>query len=280
MKTAIVTDSTCDILPNVVAERQIFVTPLHIHWGTENLTDGVDITPDTFYTRLATDPVLPKTSQPAPGEFVDKFKLAREQTGADEIVCIVVSKTLSGTYTSAETAAGVVDFPVKVVDSRNASATLGLLVEYAATLRDRGVSANDIANSVVAMIPNTRIYFLPNTLDYLHKGGRIGNARHLIGSMLSIKPILYLKDGTVQPLESARGRKKAISRLIETLVEFKDKRPLRLGLCHSHPTDLATVRAEIQEQVKPDYFFENVSTPVVGVHLGPEAMGIGLLHGV
>src|SRR5450631_4539958 len=116
MKIAIVTDSTCDLSPEVVEQRGITVTPEHILWADENLTDGVDISTAGVYERLAWDPILPKTSQPSPGEFAAKYREAREKHSADAVLCVALSKDLSGTYTSAQNACELVDFPVTVVD--------------------------------------------------------------------------------------------------------------------------------------------------------------------
>ena len=214
MKVAIVTDSTSDIPISIAKERRITIVPLHIQWGNESLTDGVDITPAVFYERLPTATVMPTTSQPSAGEFVEKFKQAREQEGADGIVCITLSKAVSGTYASAEAAIGMVDFPVKLVDSRTASLALGYTAMAAADARDQGKSMDEIASIADAAAKRTAILFTCNTLEYLHRGGRIGGAKRFIGTALNIKPILHVKDGQVAALESVRTRKKAVQRLV------------------------------------------------------------------
>jgi DegV family protein with EDD domain len=277
MKIALVADSTCDLPADIVVARGIEIVPLHIHWGTENFTDGVDITNDILYTRLAHDPVLPSTSQASPGEFVDKFRLAREKHNADAVVCITVGSRLSGTHASAEVAAGMVDFPVKVVDSCTASIALGFIVLAAAVVRDRNGSLDDIVKAAQDAADRSRLVFTLSTLEYLHRGGRIGGARRFIGTALSIKPILHLKNGVVEPLENVRTRRRAVERLIDLAMEYKDQHPLWFGMLHTHAPELETVSAELRERLKPEMFLQVVASPAVGVHVGPGAIGFGVV---
>jgi DegV family protein with EDD domain len=278
MKIAIVADSTCDLPAAIVAARGIEIVPLHIHWGTENYTDGIDITSAALYERLARDPVLPTTSQASPGEFVDKFRQAHENH--DAVVCITVGSRLSGTYASAQVAAGLVDFPVRIVDSCTASIALGLTVLAAADARDRGGNLDDVAKTAQEAADHSRLVFALNTLEYLHRGGRIGGARRFIGTALSIKPILHLKNGVVEPLETVRTRKRAVERLIDLAMQYQDKRPLRFGVLHTQAAELEAVSSELRERLKPDYFLQVLASPAVGVHVGTGAIGFGLVCGV
>src|SRR5215470_11627687 len=150
MTFAIVTDSTCDLPSSIVAEREITITPQHILWGTESLVDGVDITADAFYNRLAHDSVLPKTSQPSANDFAEHYRKAQAAHKADAVLCITLSKPLSGTYSSAVAARDQVDFPVTVVDSTTVSIALGFTVLTAADARDRGASIEEAANIAMA----------------------------------------------------------------------------------------------------------------------------------
>ncbi|MEP7287722.1 MAG: DegV family protein [Chloroflexota bacterium] len=279
MKIAIVTDSTSDLPANLATERRITITPLHVLWDSESFLDGVDITPDAFYARLAYSPTLPKSSQPSAGEFAEKFRQAREKESADAVLCITISQALSGTYASAETARSLVDFPVTVIDSRTASIALGMTVLMAAEARDRGCSMDEMANIAAAAGKRSQMFFTPNSLEFLHRGGRIGGAQRWIGTALSIKPILYVKDGAVASLESVRSRKKALERTLAILQEHNTARPLRVGLAHSNPPELESFKQQVQEILKPDVFIVTTTTPVVGVHVGPETFGIGLLSG-
>src|SRR5258708_1776090 len=193
MKTAIVTDSTCDLSSVLIEERGITIPPQHILWDNENLTDGVDLTPEDLYQRLAWDPMLPRASQPSSGEFAAKYREARDKHGADSVLCITLSKDLSGTNASAIAACELVDFPVQVVDSRTVSVSMGFAVLSAADALDRGASINDAANVVSEAGQRSKLFFTLNTLEFLHRGGRIGGARRFIGTALNIKPILQIK---------------------------------------------------------------------------------------
>src|SRR5216684_5248070 len=202
MKIAVVTDSASDLPLDIAAARKITVVPQHVIWGKDNFADGVDITPTIFYERLARDPVLPKTSQPSPGEFAAKYRHAVAANGADAVLCITVSSKLSGTYSSAYTARDLVDFPVEVVDSRVATMAQCLTVLAAADACDCGVSMDEAIKVAQNAAARSQFLFTLNTLEFLHRGGRIGAAQRLIGTALSIKPILGLKDGIVAPVET------------------------------------------------------------------------------
>jgi DegV family protein with EDD domain len=278
MKIALVTDTTCDLPTTIVAERGIELVPQHILWGTQSYRDGVDMTAEMFYERLARDPILPKTSQPSSGEFAEKYRLAREKNKADAVVCVTVASRLSGTYASAEVAAGLVDFPVRVLDSCTASIALGFSVLAAADARDKGGSLDEVVKAAQEAADHSQLVFTLNTLEYLHRGGRIGGAKRLIGTALSIKPILHLKNGTIEAVESVRTRKRAVSRLVELATQYKDKRPLWLGLLHTNAPEHDAVAAELQDLLKPEMFLQVIASPAVGVHVGPGVLGFGLVY--
>jgi DegV family protein with EDD domain len=279
MKIAIVTDSTSDLPADIAAERGIEIVPLHVLWGQENFTDGVDITPPVFYERLAHDPVLPKTSQPSPGEFAEKYKKAREAQSADVVLCITVSSKLSGTYSAAETARDHVDFPVQVIDSRSASMALGLVALAAADARDRGAGLDEIASATVEASKRVQFYFTLNTLEFLYRGGRIGGAQRFIGTALSIKPILTLKDGVVASAESVRTRKRAIARLAELACQQDQTRPLKVAVLDSGSPELRDFSNEMKTTLAPDVFMITSVSCTVGVYAGPAAIGFAMLAG-
>jgi len=279
MKIAIVADSTCDLPAAMAAERGIVITPLHIIWGDQTYTDGINITSEQFYQRLVRDPKLPKTSQPAPGEFADKFRLAREKHNADAVVCVTISKKLSGTYASAEAARNLVDFPVEVVDSLTGSIAMGFVALVAADARDQGASLQEIVKTAQDSALRTQMLFAPNTLEFLHRGGRIGGAKRLIGTALNIKPILHVKDGAVEALESVRTRKRVVSRLIEIGTQYRDRRPLWLGVPHTNPPDLQLFLDELRNTIQPDRLITSLACPPIGVHIGPEALGLAIMYG-
>ncbi len=279
MKTAIVTDSTCDLAPDIAAARGIEVIPLHILWGTHSYTDGVDMTAEMFYERLARDPELPKTSQASPGEFVDSFRQALNKQKADAVACITLGSRLSGTYASAVAARGLVDFPVEVIDTRMVSLALGFIVLAAVDARDRGGGLEEVVQAARTAADYSQFIFTLNTLEYLYRGGRIGGARRFIGTALSIKPVLHLKDGEADVLESIRTRRRAVARLVELAAQYKDRRPLSLGVVHSGAPELDEVCREMRAILKPDYFLQTLVCPPIGVHAGPGAIGFAVQYG-
>ena len=186
-KIALLTDSTCDIPQVFLDKYDIQVVPLTIIWGGEQFQDGVDLTAEDFYQRLDEDPSLPTTSQPTPQQMVQAYDEAKKK-GADQVLIITISRAMSGTHESAKAAAEMVDIPVEVLDSKANSMSLGWQVLAAARARENGgdlqamIDAADKARS-------TMVYIITlDTLEYLHKGGRIGGASHFIGNLLNLNP--------------------------------------------------------------------------------------------
>ncbi|MEM9777463.1 MAG: DegV family protein, partial [Chloroflexota bacterium] len=211
-KVAVVTDSTSCLTPELIEKYNIHVIPLLVNWDEESLKDGVDITPDQFYTRLSKSSSMPATSQPSAGEFVELYEKVAET--AESIVSLHISSELSGTYQSALAAQGMVEVPVELVDSRTTATPLGMMVVEAAKAVENGATAAEAADAAKALIGNAQIFFLVDTLEFLHRGGRIGGARRLIGSILNVKPILTIDDGKVESHASVRTKKKAMSAMI------------------------------------------------------------------
>ncbi len=278
MKIALVTDSTCDLPADMVAARGITIAHMNILWGTQSFKDGIDMTNEVFYERLVQDPVLPKTSQPSPGDFADKFREARASQGADAVVCITVGSRLSGTFQSAETAVGLVDFPVRVIDSCIASMALGFIVLAAADARDRGADLDEVTQTARNAAERAQIYFTPDTLEFLHRGGRIGGARRFIGTALKIKPILQIKEGVVESVETVRTRTRAVARMVEIAVaQGRGSGKLWLGVVHTYAPEVQNVMQQLQDALKPDLLLQNMTCPTVGVHTGPAVLGIARL---
>lgn len=277
-RIAIVTDSTADLPASLAEARQIYVVPLNILWGGESFKDGVDITPDAFYRRLSADPELPKTSQPAPADFADAFQRARAETDAEAIVALTISARLSGTFSSAEQAAKAVDFPVHVVDSQTTSFAQGMTALRLADARDAGACADEAVALARQTAASTRLFFSPNTLEYLHRGGRIGGARRLLGTALNIKPILYVTDGRIEALESVRTRRRVLSRMLDLVEEVADRsKPLHIGVVQTPPSqDGETLVEAMQARYQPASITLLQISPVLGVHVGPDAIGFAL----
>lgn len=273
---ALVTDTTADLTQDLITRHHIYMIPQIIVWGRESLREGIDIDAPTFYTRLAAASEMPTTSRPVPADTVNLFKRAMEETGADSVVVLAVSKDVSGTVSSVEQAQKEVNFPVHLVDTRTISLALGMTTIRIAEMRDAGASAEDAVAAAREIAASSKAIFTPSTLEFLRRGGRIGNARHLLGTALSIKPILTLVDGKVEALESVRTRKRALSRMVELIGENIDpSKPLYLGACHANvPDELEQVVAELEQRYKPDRLFRSWIGASIGVHAGPGVLGL------
>jgi DegV family protein with EDD domain len=211
----VVTDSACDLEDSVVAELGITVVPLSIRFGSEEYIDRVTLSPQEFYDKMAASPTLPETAAPSPGAFEQAFRAALDG-GADGVVCVNLSGALSATIQSAQNAARAIgDAPIRIVDSRSVTSGLGSQVVAAAQAAQAGKSLDDVAGIVEDMVPRTRVFGTLDTLDNLKKGGRVGNAQALIGQLLSIKPMIEVRDGVVEEAGKPRTRGKAIRQLAE-----------------------------------------------------------------
>jgi DegV family protein with EDD domain len=275
-RVALVTDSTCNIHPALAAERHIYVAPLYILWGADSLKDGVDIDEVQLFKRLTDAKELPKTSQVSPQDFADMFCKARTAEQADELVCATISCDLSGTYASAIQAKEMVDFPVHVIDTRQASWALGFPVLAAADARDHGASAPEMVEVIRATAARTWLTFTIESLEYLHRGGRIGGASRFLGSALNIKPVLELKEGVVSPVDKVRTRKRALDRLIKVAETFSEGKTInRLAIIHGDAAEEAEAFLNHAVTVfRPREHYLSYVTAVLGVHVGPGALGI------
>ena len=208
----IVTDSACDLAEADTAELGIEVVPLSIRFGNDEFVDRRDLSPKEFWRRVAQSPVLPETAAPSPGAFEQAFRSAAA-AGATTVICINLSSKLSATYASAELAATSVrpDIDVRVIDSLSITMGQGSMVRVAAKMARAGESADTIVAEIESMKPRTRVYGALDTLDNLKKGGRIGGAKALIGSLLSVKPLLDISTGAVEELGKQRTRSKALA---------------------------------------------------------------------
>ena len=278
-KIRVVTDSTADLTPELVERYGITVVPLTVFADGKAYKDKIDITNEEFYALLQSSKELPTTSQPSPAAFADVYRqLAAE--GAEQIISIHISTALSGTYQSSVLAAGLVAQEVTVhnVDSKIATMGLGLLVIAAARMVEVGDSADNILQVLDEIVKKQRLYFLLDSLDNLHKGGRIGKASHLFGSLLNIKPVLCFTDGVINVQDKVRGNKdnKALERLIEILLEKIDpskKLYCAMGYCDNKKTAEYIVE-RVKEQVNCDDFIYLQIGSVVGTHIGMGAVGM------
>jgi len=277
-RIAIVTDSTANLHPEFIKCHNIQVLPLKIHWGEETLRDGVDITPSEFYKRLGKSSDIPTTSQPSRQEFVQVFEELAPH--CDGIIAPLISSGISGTVDSALSAQSEFSaVPVEIVDSYSTAAGLALVVIAVSQAVDAGKSFAEIKQIAVNGARQVQLFFMVDTLEYLHKGGRIGGASRFFGSALSIKPILYLDDrGKIDALERVRTKQKALSRIIELAANSAADRPAHVGILHAGAYNLAVeLRQQIQAHI--DCLQLNIYglSPVIGTHVGPGAIGVAIL---
>jgi len=207
----IVTDSSSDLEQEEVASLNVEIVPLSIRFGNEEFTDRRDLTVEDFYKRMANTDALPQTACPSPGAFAVAFRNARD-VGADAVVCLTLSGALSNTFQSAQTAAATFedDIPIYVIDSHSVSSGLGTLVLEAAEVAGAGSDAAVVRDRVADLIPRTHVLAALNTLENLKKGGRIGGAKAMVGSILAIKPLIDITGGAVREAGRARTRKRAM----------------------------------------------------------------------
>ncbi|MGD2105085.1 MAG: DegV family protein [Anaerolineae bacterium] len=271
---AIVTDSTSDIPAELVQKHNLTVVPLYVIWGDDQLRDGVDIDQPTFYARLPRDPIHPQTSQPTPADFVQ----AIERLEAQQVLIVTVSKALSGTYESACQARELLEVPVHVVDSYSLSLGLGWQVVEAARARDEGAGIEEMIATVERVREKMSLLLTVDTLEYLHRGGRIGGAAKLLGSIVQLKPLLCVNHstGTLEAVEKTRTRKRALRRLVdETLQRVDPRKPLHAAVIHgAAPEDAKVLLNELLNRCDQIEVLQGAITPVLGVHGGPGVVGI------
>lgn len=279
MSVRVVTDSTADLDPALAKRLGITVVPLHVHFGEEVFESGITISKTAFYARMDSSEVLPRTSQPSAGAFQQAYEQLR---AAEGIVSVHISGKLSGTLNAAQTAAGLLDAdapPLEVVDSNQASMGLGFATLAAA---ETAAAGGDLA-SVVAAARETaarcRVLLFVDTLEYLHKGGRIGRARAFLGTLLRTRPLLELRDGEITGIERPRTRTTAMTRLFDLIVRTPG--PEKIAVMYgSTPEEAETLAAQVRERLPAVEVSVVQVSPVVGVHTGPGAMGAAILRAV
>jgi DegV family protein with EDD domain len=269
----IVTDSSCDLTEDELGQLDVEIVPLSIRFGDEEFTDGLDLTVADFYSRMARSDDLPQTSCPSPGAFEQAFRKA-SGAGAEAAICLNISGELSNTLQSARTAANAVaeQIPVHVVDSRSVSSGLGSIVLEAARAAREAADVDVILALVRSLIGRTRVFAALNTLENLRKGGRIGGAKAMLGSMLSIKPVISVSDGVVQETGKPRTRKKAMQLLYQLMIEAG---PIdHLAVMHGGAPDID----EFLDLIAPRFQREALRLgrlgAVMGAHGGAEIIGV------
>ncbi len=281
-KLALVTDSTSSIPKAFVDQYAIHVAPQILIWGDETFLDGIYITPQQFYNRLKTASKMPSTSQVTPAGFLEIFKKLLAQDY--EILAVLISEKLSGTVQSARQALEMLPAgtPVEVVDSNTVSMALGFQVLAAARAAADGATLAECKVITEQVRDRTGLFVAVDTLEFLHRGGRIGGASRFLGTALNIKPILEVVNGRVEPIERVRTRARSLERLVELAEErISGKNPVRIAALHASAPDEASQLLEIsQKRFEPvEAIFAEVS-PVIGTHTGPGTVGLVYVAGL
>ncbi len=275
-KVAIVVDSTAFIPPELVAQYDLHVIPQVLNWEGKSYKDDVDITPDEFYTRLKTAKEMPTTSQPSAGEFFEFFSEVAKT--ADSIVATHLSEFLSGTLASARAAADMMpdNYPIEIVDTRSTAMGLGFMTLAAARAVENGADYKEAAEAARALIDRMRVVFVVDTLEFLHRGGRIGGAKRFVGSMLSLKPVLHLENGRIEPLASVRTKRKAVQHALQVMEEeMKGKSNIRVAVMNAlAPEEGNKILDEVQQRLNPMELLNTELSPIVGAHVGPGTVGV------
>lgn len=277
-RIALITDSTCDIPRRMIEEYAITVVPLYVIWGDETFRDRVDLDPRAFYQRLTGDDQYPTTSHPTPEGFLSTYDEAI-QAGADEIVVITLSSELSGAFEAATQAGKMTDTPVHVFDSRGVTMGLGWQVLSAARARRAGGDAEAMIRAADETRQNVILYVSLDTLEYLHKGGRIGGATRFVGSLLDLKPLVYVdhESGRVEAAGRVRTRKRALDMLYDRFFEeVSGDGALHIAVQHGDaPREAEQVAERIEREHSPTELLIDITGPVLGVHTGPGAIALG-----
>ncbi len=277
MSVKVVTDSTADLPAEVARELDITVVPLYVHFGSQVFRDGVDLSAEEFYRKLLQGPTLPTTSAPSPGIFQEVYEKLSSAT--EEIISLHVSSKLSATHQSALLAKeqGKLKGRVEVVDSQTVSMGLGLLAILAAKAARGGAKLDEILALVRQAIPRTHFFGLLDTLEYLQKGGRIGKAQAFLGTLLSVKPILSVREGEVHPVERVRTRSKALERLFELT---RDLCPAEeMAVFHSTaPQEADALSKRLKTLYGGKEPYRSRFGPVLGTYVGPGALGVAIIQ--
>lgn len=274
MKVALVTDSTSYLPEKIINKYNISIIPLNVVFENESYREGFDITTTEFYEKVKVEKELPTTSQPSIGELVNLYEALSKEY--DAVISIHISQTLSGTYEASKVAGRMVeDIEVYSVDSRITTIAQGFLVMEAAKMIQEGIAVEKIVTQLNNYTKNMRAYFMVDDLSHLQRGGRLSGAQKLVGSLLNIKPVLHIKDGTILPFEKIRSKKKALTRILSLLEkDAMNKSIKKVAFIHANNEAGAI---ELQKLFQDKY--PNIETytsyfgPVIGTHIGEGSLG-------
>ena len=283
-KVAVVTDSTACIPIEMMRGLPITEIPLHVIFRDEVLFDRKDISPETFYTRLEHSKVMPTTSQPTPAAFVEVYE--RLLSEDNEVLTLTISSKLSGTNDSAVQAKQMIgDRPVELIDTFSTGMAMGYSALLAARAAAQGATLQECKLIAEKALSHSGILLVVDTLEYLHRGGRIGGAAAFLGTALNLKPVLSVENGRIEPVERVRTKSKALERLVSLFIDrVGAKRPIRVAVLHANVSDDAE---QVMEKLRSHYSVSDISeaivspvSPVIGTHTGPGTVGLAWLAGV
>jgi len=275
MPVRIVTDSACDLPEAACVELGIEVVPLTIRFSNREYVDRKELDTESFWRELRASSVLPETAAPSVGAFEEMFRSLSDD-GADGIVCINLSANLSATMQSATVAAKALEgrTPVEIIDSKSASMGIGNLVVHAARRAREGAGLDEIVREVEDRRDRQHVFAALDTLEYLRKGGRIGGAQALLGSMLSIKPVISVIDGTVEPAGRVRTRSKALQFILDRIPEGRVE---AISVLHAMAPDVDEFVERLKPKVPGAEVVVGAIGPVIGVHTGPRVLGVAYI---
>ncbi|MDR1538867.1 MAG: DegV family protein [Clostridiales bacterium] len=286
-KFKIISDSSCDLPASVLEENDISLVHYYVtlDGGLHYMKEYKEIMPEAFYDALRTQKsITPKTSLPPIQDYIDAFRPALEN--GQDVLCVCLTQKFSGSYQSAHNAVNLLkdEFPgrvVRIVDSRSVTISQGILVMQAAQLREKGLPIEDAASIVEALAAESRIIFTVDTLEYLQRGGRIGKVAAFTGTLLNIKPLIYMRDGELNPFSRVRGRHKALHEMVETAARDIGDEALKYTVWLVHADCLDELQAVCNELKQRHNIFPDPRCAVIGAtigtHIGPSAIGIAYI---
>ncbi len=279
-KVAVITDSTAYLPQEIVSELEITVVPLIVQWDGESYRDGIDIQAEEFYERLANSESIPTTSQTTVGDYLEVFKSLLDQGYA--VLALPISSGISGSVESAfQARQELAGQPVEVVDTRLVSMALGFMVMTVARAAQAGASLEECVALVHDVYHRIGVYFTVDTLKFLNKGGRINTAKRLVGSVLNVKPLMEIRGGKIELVESVISRKKAISRMLDLVeADIDGREPVRISAFHAAADKDAEMLMELAiERFHPVETVMTYVSPVVGTHTGPGTVSLAYMVG-
>ena len=276
MTVKIVTDSVSDLPSQVVKELGITVIPIVLRWGEQLYRDGIDLTSQQFYERLKRSKIPPATSVPSPVTFAEAYDRLAEET--DEVLAIIVTAKLSGTYNVALQSVGLMKRKcrVEVIDSKCATMAEGFIVMKAAKAAQAGASLDEVIDIARKTIPRVDFLATFDTLEYLKRGGRIGKAQAFLGSMLKINPLITLRDGVVEPAGRTRSRARAIDRLYEFAMSYSHIEEMAIEEATT-PDEAEKLAKRLSAKFPKERIYRSKPSPVIGAHTGPGFLIVAIL---